>query len=117
MSTDTFSDASQDAAAQFKSTAAEVGQAAAAKVDNRRGATASTIDAAATRLDAGGQRVASIAHGAAGKLNSTADYIREHDTNAMFADVKTLVKNNPVPALLSAAALGFVLAKAFSSRD
>ncbi len=83
----------------------------------KRGAAASTIDAAATRVDAGGQRVASLAHGAAGKLNSTADYIREHDANAMFADVKTLVKNNPVPALLGAAALGFVLAKAFSSRD
>jgi ElaB/YqjD/DUF883 family membrane-anchored ribosome-binding protein len=117
MSTDTFSDASQDAASQVKSAAADVGQAAAAKVDNKRGAAASTIDAAAARLDSGGQRVASMAHGAADKLNSTADYIRENDLNAMAADVKTLVKNNPVPALLGAAALGFVLAKAFSSRD
>ncbi len=116
MPADTFSDPS-DAASEIKSTAAGLGQAAAEKVDSKRGAAASGIDSAAASLHGGGERVASFAHGAADKLSSTADYIRGHDVNAMVADVKTLVKNNPVPALLGAAALGFVLAKAFSSRD
>jgi hypothetical protein len=31
--------------------------------------------------------------------------------------VKKVVKDNPVPALVGAAALGFLLAKVFSSRD
>ena len=116
MPADTFSD-NPDVAAQIKATAASIAQAAAEKVDSKRGAAASGIDSAAAGLKGGGERVASFAHGAADKLSTTADYIREHDMNAMVADVKTLVKNNPVPALLGAAALGFVLAKAFSSRD
>ena len=116
MPADTFSDPS-DAASQIKSTAAGLGQAAADKVDTKRGAAANRIDAVAAGLEAGGQHVAGFAQGAADKLSSSADYLREHDTRAMVADVKALVKNNPVPALLGAAALGFVLAKAFSSRD
>jgi hypothetical protein len=48
---------------------------------------------------------------------ATADYIPKLDLKAMAEDVKTLARNNPVPALLTAAALGFLLAKAFSRRD
>jgi hypothetical protein len=99
MPTNTFSDASQDGADQIRSAAADIGHAAADKVD------------------AGGARVAGFAHGAADKLSSTADYIRAHDVGAMLDDVKALVKKNPVPAMLGAAVLGFVIAKAFSSRE
>jgi hypothetical protein len=35
----------------------------------------------------------------------------------MMADVETLVKNSPGPALLAAAAIGFLVGRAFSSND
>jgi hypothetical protein len=35
----------------------------------------------------------------------------------MMADVQELVKKNPGPALLVAAAAGYLVARAFSSRD
>jgi ElaB/YqjD/DUF883 family membrane-anchored ribosome-binding protein len=35
----------------------------------------------------------------------------------MMGDVETLVKNNPGPALLVAAAIGFLVGRAFSSSN
>ena len=65
----------------------------------------------------GGEKVTGLAHATADKLSSTADYVREHDVNRMMADVETLVKNNPGPSLLAAAAIGFLVGRAFSSND
>ena len=48
---------------------------------------------------------------------ATADYIRESDVNTMMEDVKRLVKDNPGPALLAAAAVGFLLGRSFTSND
>jgi hypothetical protein len=77
---------------------------------------ASTLHEKAGSLP-GGERVAGIAHSTADKLSATADYVREHDVNGMMADVERLVKINPGPALVAAAFLGFLVARAFSSRD
>jgi ElaB/YqjD/DUF883 family membrane-anchored ribosome-binding protein len=62
----------------------------------------------------GGQRVMELASAAADRLSTTADYVRTHDARRMMADVETVVKNNPGPALLVAAAFGFVLGRAFT---
>ncbi len=64
-----------------------------------------------------GRPVADVAHSAADTLNSTANYIRRRSFPAMTRDVRNVVKDNPVPALVGAAALGFLLAKVLSSRD
>jgi hypothetical protein len=93
------------------------------EIDRRRRAAAAAIKSAAQSLDEkaddlpGGARVAEIAHGAANKLNSTANYIRRRNLSAMSRDVRKVVRDNPVPALIGAAALGFLLAKIFASRD
>ena len=119
MTTQNFSD-TPDAVSQLKETAANLGQVAGEKLDNTRNAAADRLATAAERLHGrasdlpGGERVAGVAHGAADKLNATAGYLREHNVSAMYDDVKTLVKRNPVPALIGAAALGFLLAKVFS---
>jgi hypothetical protein len=47
-------------------------------------------------------------------MNSSADYLREHDAKSMVADFQRLVKNNPGPVLLGAVVLGFLAARAFS---
>jgi hypothetical protein len=62
----------------------------------------------------GGERVRDLANATADRLNTTADYMRTHDLNRMASDVEAVVKNNPGPALLVAAAFGFLLGRAMS---
>lgn len=103
-----------------KGKAAEMGQRVADKIDENRGAAASGLESAADALREkadtlpGGERVANAAHATADAVVSAADYVRENDVKAMIADVQTLVKKNPGVALLTAAALGFLIARTFS---
>jgi len=119
----TLGDKISDTAAQVKQKASDLGQMAADKIDNNRDKAASGLDKVATALYdqaeglPGGGKVTSLAHATADKLSSTADYVREHNVNRMLADVETMVKNNPGPALLVAAAVGFLVARAFSSSN
>lgn len=98
----------------------DMARATAAKVDQSRSTAADRLDGAASvvRDNAadlpGGARVQQLAHGAAARLTTTADYVRSHDATRMLADVETAVKNNPGPALLIAAAFGFLLGRALS---
>ena len=103
-----------------KGKAAEMGQKVADKIDENRGAAASGLESAASALREkadtlpGGERVATAAHATADAVGVAADYVRENDLKAMMADVQRLVKNNPGPALLTAAALGFLIARTLS---
>lgn len=103
-----------------KGKAAEMGQKAADMIDDNRGAAAGGLESAASalrdRADAlpGGEKVANAAHATADAVVGAADYVRNNDVKAMMADVQKLVKNNPGVALLSAAALGFLIARTFS---
>jgi ElaB/YqjD/DUF883 family membrane-anchored ribosome-binding protein len=109
-----------DISSQAKVKASGVGQMAEDKIDEKRGVAAEGLDSAADTLHEkadrlpGGEKVSSAAHTAADALASTAEYVREHDLKSMVADMQTLVKNNPGPALLTAAALGFLVARTFS---
>ena len=109
-----------DASSQLKNKASELGRSAAAKLDSSRGAAAGGLDSAADKLHGnadslpGGQKVSGAAHKVANGLSSTATYIREHDVNSMVGDFYEVVKKNPGPALLGAAALGFLVARSFS---
>ncbi|MEP7246751.1 MAG: hypothetical protein ABI885_24155 [Gammaproteobacteria bacterium] len=105
---------------QAQATAAGFGQKAADKIDEKRGAAAGGLDSAASALHEqadkipGGEKVTSAAHTAADALGASADYIRENDLKSMLTDVQKLVKNNPGPALLTAAVLGFLVARTFT---
>jgi len=100
--------------------AAEMGQRVADKIDENRGAAANRLESAAgalrERADTlpGGERVAHAAHKTADAVVVAADYVRENDVKTMMTDVQQLVKNNPGVALLTAAALGFLLARTFT---
>ena len=112
-----------DTATRVKDKVSDLGHSAAEKIDENREAAAGGLDQAAATLREkagslpGGEKAANLAHSTAEKLNTTADYVRDHDVNRMMADVETLVKNNPGPALLVAAVVGFLLGRAFSSND
>jgi ElaB/YqjD/DUF883 family membrane-anchored ribosome-binding protein len=100
--------------------ASGLGQATAEKIDEKRSTAAGGLDSAASALHQkadklpGGESVKSAAHTAADALSSTADYVRENDLKSMLTDVQQIVKNNPGPALLTAAVLGFLVARSLS---
>jgi hypothetical protein len=93
------------------------------KVDANRNIAAQGFDQAASTIREkadslpGGETVTDLAHTAADKLTATAGYVRETDVNTMMADVETLVKNNPGPALMAAAVVGCLVGRAFSGHD
>jgi ElaB/YqjD/DUF883 family membrane-anchored ribosome-binding protein len=80
---------------------------------DRLGSAASAVRDRADQLP-GGPKVQQFAHAAADRLNTTADYMRSHDAKGMLADVKGVVKKNPGPSLIIAAAVGFVLGRALN---
>ncbi|MDP9064862.1 MAG: hypothetical protein M3O06_03230 [Pseudomonadota bacterium] len=119
----TLSNTLSDASSQLKNKAAQLGQSATDKANEGRHAAAGGLASAAASLHdsadglPGGERVSGLAHSAADKMSSAADYIKSHDVDAVMEDLQTLVKNNPVPAMLTAAAVGFLLGRLFSNND
>ena len=124
--TDTMSDTAQDVkdkvadmAAITKQKLSDAGRQASDTIDEKRGPAADALETAASTIHEkaetlpGGGTVKNVAHSAAEKLESTAGYIREHDIKTMLSDVEDMVKRNPGPSLLIAAAIGFLIGRAF----
>lgn len=109
--------ASSEAAGAFttlKSKAQEVGAKAAQRADQARVSAAAGMDTVASSLHERGDRVASAAHSTADAVSHGADYLRAHDVETMMGDLVDVIRRNPGPALLGAAALGFLLGRALS---
>ncbi len=109
-----------DTTREARAAVANMADAAGRRVENGRVGVAERLDGAAStvrdRADQvpGGPRVQEFAHAAADRLSTTADYLRRSDTARMKADVETMVKNNPGPAMLVAAMFGFLLGRALT---
>jgi ElaB/YqjD/DUF883 family membrane-anchored ribosome-binding protein len=75
--------------------------------------TAGALESAAGKMhqtaDAGAQKLSGALHSAARGIESSATYLREHDTKRILADVEGLIRKRPGQSLLIAAALGFLL--------
>jgi ElaB/YqjD/DUF883 family membrane-anchored ribosome-binding protein len=108
-----------DAATSAKERVSDAGRQATEKIDDKRAPTADALESAASTIHQraeelpGGETVRGVAHSAAAKLESTAGYIREHDVRAMVSDMEDVVRRNPGPSLLIAAAVGFLIGRAF----
>jgi ElaB/YqjD/DUF883 family membrane-anchored ribosome-binding protein len=109
-----------DRASDAKDAMSDMARTATRKVDESRSMAADRLEGAASTVYEraadlpGGERVKELASAAADRLSTTADYVRNHDAKRMMADVETAVKNNPGPALLIAAAFGFLLGRALT---
>ena len=109
-----------DRATEAKDSLSDMARTATKKADEGRSMAAQQLENAASAVQErlgdlpGGQRVKELASAAADRLSTTADYMRSHDAKRMMADVESVVKNNPGPALLFAAAFGFVLGRALT---
>ena len=94
----------------------QAGRTALNKIDEQRENAADKLESAATRMhraaDAGAQRVSSTVHSAAEGVQSTADYLREHDSKQLMGSVENLVRKYPGRALLIAASFGFLAGRA-----
>jgi ElaB/YqjD/DUF883 family membrane-anchored ribosome-binding protein len=109
-------EAAQNAATSITDAARD----AATKIDASRSKAADGLGAAASALHdkagdlPGGETVRNVARATADRLGSSAEYVRTHDTTRMRADIESVVKSNPGPALAVAAAFGFLLGRALS---
>lgn len=97
-----------------KTASAKVQGAGAAAVDTLTDAASTARQKAGEYLGATAPRVQEFADAAAKRISATADYVRNSDADRIKADVETLVKNHPGPAMIAAAAVGFLLGRALS---
>ncbi len=103
-----------DRFATLKSKVQDVGAKAAQRADQARVGAAAGLDSVASTLHEKGERVASAAHSAADAMASGAEYLRDNDVRTMMNDFVEVIRRNPGPALIGAAALGFMLGRALS---
>ena len=107
-------------AGDVRESMSDMARTASQTVEDGRKTTAERLASAASavrdRADQlpGGPKVQQFAHAAAERMNTTADYVRSHDAKRMLSDVTSAVKKNPGPSLVIAAAVGFVLGRAFT---
>lgn len=98
----------------LKAKVQDVGAKTAQRADRARVSAASGLDTVASTLHKRGDTVASAAHNAADAVHSGAEYLRANDVETMMGDLMDAVRRNPGPALLGAAAIGFILGRALS---
>jgi len=108
-----------DRAAKAKDAVSNMARSAVDRLGDTRATTADGLETAASALHKGADSlpndtVSGYAHSAADRLSTTADYVRRNDVNRMMADVESVVKNNPGPSLVVAAAFGFLLGRAMA---
>jgi ElaB/YqjD/DUF883 family membrane-anchored ribosome-binding protein len=107
-----------DKAREASTAISDAARRAGQTIDESRSAWADTLDSTASTIRdgadelTGSSRARDFARGAASRLSGAADYVRSHDTSRMAGDVESMVKNHPGPALVVAAAFGFLLGRA-----
>jgi len=102
-------------ASQAKSTASEWGRTAASTVDRNMKTAAGALEQTATalrdRVPESGM-VNEYGTAAAEKIQSTARYLREHDTGDLVSGMESMVRRNPGVSLCAALAVGFLIGSA-----
>lgn len=97
------------------------GDAAIEKLDSAREPVADALDTAANTVkrysSTGGDRLEEVALSTAEWLGCAAGYIRGHDLREMAGDGREMVRRNPLPSLVCAAAAGFLLGTMLVRRD
>lgn len=104
-----------------KAHAADLGRKVADTVDQAGSSMATGLSTAAGALehsaDESGKRTGRAAQATAKAVSRGAGYLRDNSARDMAGDAMDVVKNNPGIALLGAIALGFLVGRAFSSRN
>ena len=101
-------------AGTLKSKVQDVGARAAQRADQARVGAAAGLESVASTLHEKSESVASAGHNAANAVAYGAEYLRDNDVETMMSDLMQVIRRNPGPSLLGAAALGFILGRALS---
>ena len=109
--------ASLSGAGDIADQAGEAARRAKSKFDGARQPVADKLHSAADHVRAHGDRLSGAAESAADKLEASADYIKSRDAKRMMQDLMQLIKQHPTKSLLIAGAVGFLVARAFRSKD
>jgi len=116
-----FTDKVSAAASEAKARAAELAGKADQAADEARSRAAAGLGSAAEAVEGeaqeGAQTIRRAGRRAADALATSANYIRDNSARDMFEDAMEVVKDNPGVALLGAVAIGFLVGRAFSSRN
>jgi ElaB/YqjD/DUF883 family membrane-anchored ribosome-binding protein len=116
-------DAIADAARKGKEKVQDLARTTADRIEEKRVGAANALHSASSTLHEkagdlpGGDKVNEMAHATADKLDAAATYVKEHNTRQMMRDVEATVKRHPGRSILIAAALGFLVGRAFRSDD
>lgn len=101
-------------AAALKDKTNDLGRQAIDKIDEKRVAAAGAMRDAASTMHESADKIPDIpamTHQAARRMESTADYLDNHDTRQFISDIGAVVKNSPVPSLMIAALAGFIIGR------
>jgi len=107
-------DQARSAAENVKDKAKQAGEFVRDRAESAlSGAGSGMQSLAGTIRDRGPQSgiLGSATAGVAGALDNTGRYLDEHGVGDMVGDLTTMIRNNPVPAVLIGIGLGFLLAR------
>ncbi len=82
------------------------GQTVEGKLDDARLGTADALTGSATSVRDAAGAVDQLAKGAAAKLDSTAAYLRSHDSSSLLAGVRQVIRRHPTSIVAAAIAVG-----------
>jgi ElaB/YqjD/DUF883 family membrane-anchored ribosome-binding protein len=119
-----FEDRTTDQINKVKENITEMGHKASARMEEQRARAASALENTASSLHQkadtipnAGTKIADFAHRTAGKLETTAGYLRDHDSKAMMRDCEELVRRYPGQFLAAGVFLGFFLGRSLRRSD
>ena len=92
-----------------KHKAADLSRNTATKIDQNIDSAAGFLERSALRMRSRGSQPDSWTHNAAGRLESTASYLRTHHTNEIVSDFDRTVRKNPSASLAACFGMGFLI--------
>ena len=101
----------------MKTKAANLGRTAAVKIDRNLDSTAGFLERSALRLRSRSGQPDSWTHSAAGRLESTASYLRRRHTDDMISDLDRTVRKNPSASMAACFGMGFLIGMMIRRRD
>jgi ElaB/YqjD/DUF883 family membrane-anchored ribosome-binding protein len=105
-----------DIARTVKEKTQEFSQATVNKIEENRIAAAAALRNAAASIHDNASKLPDgprIAHSTAENVDSVAGYLQTHNTKRMMMDAGAIFRKNPMPSLLIAGAVGFVIGRSF----
>jgi len=104
-------------AAEVKDQVSEAASRAKSKFEGVRKPVADKLNDAADKVREHADRLSGAAGNAADRLEASADYIKSRDARRMAQDLVSVIKKHPAQSLVIAGVVGFLIARAFRSRD